>query len=107
MWELRWLLWTYISLFDATVLQDIKKRYPVIVDFGSGAGHIVKHLDRDITQKVIMCDSARKLFLNITLGKIDRHLHYTNAFLISARRYSCCVEDLLYRDSEEEYDGKL
>ncbi|KAK9899973.1 S-adenosyl-L-methionine-dependent methyltransferase [Cystobasidium minutum MCA 4210] len=52
-------------------LLDIKKRYPVIVDFGSGAGHIVKHLDREITQKVIMCDSA---------------------------------QDLLYRDSEEEYD---
>lgn len=40
------------------MLQDIKKRYPVIVDFGSGAGHIIKHLDRDITQKLIMCDSA-------------------------------------------------
>lgn len=29
-----------------------------MVDFGSGAGHIVKQLDQEITQKVIMCDSS-------------------------------------------------
>ena len=43
--------------------QDIKRRYPVVVDFGSGAGHIVKHLDREITQKVVMCDSAGKVLV--------------------------------------------
>ncbi|KAL7006104.1 hypothetical protein EMMF5_004442 [Cystobasidiomycetes sp. EMM_F5] len=39
-------------------LMDIKKRYPTVVDFGSGAGHIVKHLDSEITTKVVMCDSS-------------------------------------------------
>jgi NADH dehydrogenase [ubiquinone] 1 alpha subcomplex assembly factor 5 len=28
------------------------------MDLGSGAGHIVKHLDPEITQKVVMVDSA-------------------------------------------------
>ncbi|KAI9179953.1 hypothetical protein H9P43_005314 [Blastocladiella emersonii ATCC 22665] len=40
---------------------DVKNRYPVIVDVGSGAGHVVKHLDADITSKVVMCDMSRDL----------------------------------------------
>ncbi|KAJ3362439.1 hypothetical protein GGF32_006085 [Allomyces javanicus] len=40
---------------------DVKDRYPTIVDIGAGAGHLVKHLDQDITNKVIMCDVSRDL----------------------------------------------
>lgn len=52
----------------ATRTQDIKKRYPVIMDFGSGAGHLVKHLDQDVTKKVVMCDSASRS------GQVSRSL---------------------------------
>ncbi|ORZ40427.1 S-adenosyl-L-methionine-dependent methyltransferase [Catenaria anguillulae PL171] len=40
---------------------DVKNKYPTIVDLGSGAGHLVKYLDTDITSKVIMCDMSRDL----------------------------------------------
>ncbi|KAI9222103.1 S-adenosyl-L-methionine-dependent methyltransferase [Blastocladiella britannica] len=45
---------------------DIKRRYPAIVDLGAGAGHIVKHLDTDITSKVVMCDMSRELLYRDT-----------------------------------------
>ncbi|KNE65184.1 hypothetical protein AMAG_10836 [Allomyces macrogynus ATCC 38327] len=40
---------------------DVKDRYPTIVDIGAGAVHLAKHLDQDITNKVIMCDVSRDL----------------------------------------------
>ncbi|KAI9136449.1 S-adenosyl-L-methionine-dependent methyltransferase [Paraphysoderma sedebokerense] len=40
---------------------DIKKRYDTIVELGSGPGHIIKHLDDDITEKIIMCDISKEL----------------------------------------------
>ncbi|GAA94755.1 uncharacterized protein L969DRAFT_87517 [Mixia osmundae IAM 14324] len=42
-------------------LLDIKRRYPKVVDFGSGAGHLAKFLDPDITQSVLMVDTCRPL----------------------------------------------
>jgi hypothetical protein len=39
-------------------MQDIKRRYPIIMDLYSGSGHLIKHLDQDITQKCIMVDSS-------------------------------------------------
>ncbi|GAA5894256.1 hypothetical protein JCM5296_004696 [Sporobolomyces johnsonii] len=42
-------------------LLDIKRRYPLILDVGSGPGFLAKHLDSEITQKVIMTDAAREM----------------------------------------------
>ncbi|KAI9208142.1 S-adenosyl-L-methionine-dependent methyltransferase [Polychytrium aggregatum] len=42
-------------------LLDIKRNYKSIVDLGSGAGHIVKHLESDMTEEVIMTDMSEKL----------------------------------------------
>lgn len=39
-------------------LLDIKRRFPAVLDVGSGPGFISKHLDREITQKLIMTDSS-------------------------------------------------
>lgn len=39
-------------------LKDIKRRFPEIVDIGSGPGYIARHLDSEITGKVIMTDSS-------------------------------------------------
>lgn len=38
--------------------QDITRRYPVVLDVGSGPGYLAKHLDPEITQKVVMVDSS-------------------------------------------------
>ncbi|GAA5914066.1 hypothetical protein JCM6882_001838 [Rhodosporidiobolus microsporus] len=40
-------------------LLDITRRYPLILDYGSGPGFLAKHLDEEITQKVVMVDSSR------------------------------------------------
>ncbi|CAG8447483.1 5182_t:CDS:10 [Dentiscutata heterogama] len=42
-------------------LLDIKRKYDTIVDLGSGCGHIVKHMDRDISNKLVMCDMSEKM----------------------------------------------
>ncbi|RKP11953.1 S-adenosyl-L-methionine-dependent methyltransferase [Piptocephalis cylindrospora] len=42
-------------------LLDIKRRFPVLVDLGAGAGHMVKHLESDLTSKVIQLEYSRGL----------------------------------------------
>ncbi|SGY33079.1 BQ5605_C002g01445 [Microbotryum silenes-dioicae] len=42
-------------------LLDIKRRFPLVLDIGSGPGYIAKHLDPEITQKVVMTDSSRDM----------------------------------------------
>ena len=39
-------------------MQDISRRFPVILDFRSGAGHVGKYLDGDLTDRVIQCDTS-------------------------------------------------
>ncbi|KAI8343200.1 S-adenosyl-L-methionine-dependent methyltransferase [Chlamydoabsidia padenii] len=41
-------------------LLDIKREFGTVVDLGSGCGHIVKHVDSDMMQKLIMCDMSEK-----------------------------------------------
>ncbi|ORY99569.1 S-adenosyl-L-methionine-dependent methyltransferase [Absidia repens] len=41
-------------------LLDIKREFGTVVDLGSGCGHIVKHVDSDMLQKLIMCDMSEK-----------------------------------------------
>ncbi|GAA5873295.1 hypothetical protein JCM8547_007062 [Rhodosporidiobolus lusitaniae] len=40
-------------------LLDIKRRYDTVLDYGSGPGYLAKHLDMEITKKVVMVDSSR------------------------------------------------
>ncbi|KAJ2724030.1 hypothetical protein GGI07_002235 [Coemansia sp. Benny D115] len=39
-------------------LLDIKRRYHTVVELGSGSGHLVKALDDDMLDKLIMCDRS-------------------------------------------------
>lgn len=41
-------------------LYDIKRNFPTIVDLGSGAGNLVRHLDskQTGTSRIIMCDTS-------------------------------------------------
>lgn len=38
--------------------QDIKRRFPAIMDLYSGAGHIIKEMEPEITQKLTMADAS-------------------------------------------------
>ncbi|CAG8680358.1 2786_t:CDS:2, partial [Racocetra persica] len=40
---------------------DIKRKYDTIVDLGCGCGHVVKHIDQDISKKLLMCDMSEKM----------------------------------------------
>ncbi|GAA5829527.1 hypothetical protein JCM5353_001282 [Sporobolomyces roseus] len=40
-------------------LLDIKQRYPLVLDVGSGPGFLAKHMDSEITKKVVMVDSSK------------------------------------------------
>ncbi|POY73965.1 hypothetical protein BMF94_2973 [Rhodotorula taiwanensis] len=42
-------------------LLDIKRRYPVVLDVGSGPGFLSKHVDPEITQKMILVDPSREM----------------------------------------------
>ncbi|KAI9096644.1 S-adenosyl-L-methionine-dependent methyltransferase [Phlyctochytrium arcticum] len=42
-------------------LLDIKRRFPNVIDLGSGAGHIAKYLDTDLVQKLTMYDMSGRL----------------------------------------------
>ncbi|GAA5875997.1 hypothetical protein JCM3774_002309 [Rhodotorula dairenensis] len=42
-------------------LLDIKRRYPLVLDVGSGPGFLAKHIDPEITQKMILVDSSREM----------------------------------------------
>ncbi|CAG8662253.1 12422_t:CDS:2, partial [Racocetra fulgida] len=39
-------------------LLDVKRKYDTIVDLGCGCGHVVKHIDQDISKKLLMCDMS-------------------------------------------------
>lgn len=39
--------------------QDITRRYDTVLDYGSGPGYLAKHMDQEITKKVVMVDSSR------------------------------------------------
>ncbi|CAG8614234.1 4929_t:CDS:2 [Paraglomus brasilianum] len=42
-------------------LLDVKRKFNTIVDLGSGCGHIEKFIEKDVAQKIIMCDISRKM----------------------------------------------
>lgn len=59
------------------------------MDLYSGAGHIIKEMEPEITQKVTMVDSSGK------------HPHSTSTFLTPGS-----AEKTLYRDADIEYDSE-
>lgn len=48
------------QVYALPLMQDIKRRYPTVLDVGSGPGFLAKHVDPEITQKMILVDSSRK-----------------------------------------------
>ncbi|ORY91275.1 S-adenosyl-L-methionine-dependent methyltransferase [Syncephalastrum racemosum] len=44
-------------------LEDIKRDFHTVVDLGSGCGHIVKHVNNTMMQKLVMCDISEKALL--------------------------------------------
>ncbi|CAG8451743.1 13033_t:CDS:2 [Funneliformis caledonium] len=42
-------------------LLDIKRKFNTIVDLGSGCGHIIKHVDKDMMKRLMMCDMSSKM----------------------------------------------
>ena len=75
--------------------QDIKRRFPTVLDIGSGPGFISKHLDPEITQKLIMTDSARRS----SCPDPGRGLSLSSSL--------CPSETMLYRDVDLESEGEL
>ncbi|KAG0262804.1 hypothetical protein DFQ27_002117 [Actinomortierella ambigua] len=51
-------------------LLDIKRDFNEVVELGSGAGHIAKHVDTDMMKKLIMCDMSE------TMLKRDQDVEY-------------------------------
>ncbi|KAI9482829.1 MAG: S-adenosyl-L-methionine-dependent methyltransferase [Benjaminiella poitrasii] len=41
-------------------LLDIKRDFNTVADLGSGSGHIIKHVTKDMMNKLIMCDMSGK-----------------------------------------------
>ncbi|KAI8971083.1 S-adenosyl-L-methionine-dependent methyltransferase [Pilobolus umbonatus] len=39
-------------------LLDVKRDFNTVVDLGSGCGHIVKHVTKDMMKKLVMCDMS-------------------------------------------------
>lgn len=82
--------------------QDIKRRFPAVLDIGAGPGYIAKHLDPEITQKLTMTDSS------------GEHSLPTGCFLscLAALRLrvltlsTCFAEAMLYRDVDEELESE-
>jgi NADH dehydrogenase [ubiquinone] 1 alpha subcomplex assembly factor 5 len=60
-----------------------------VLDLGSGPGHFAKLLEKETTQKVIMFDSSSAPLL----------------FWFSWLKTQGCIENLLYRDPDEEFEG--
>jgi NADH dehydrogenase [ubiquinone] 1 alpha subcomplex assembly factor 5 len=60
-----------------------------VLDLGSGPGHFAKLLETETTQKVIMFDSSSAPLL----------------FWFSWLKTQGCIENLLYRDPDEEFEG--
>ena len=60
-----------------------------MLDLGSGPGHFAKLLETEMTQKVIMFDSSSAPFL----------------LYIPVPKTQGRIENLLYRDPDEEFEG--
>lgn len=65
--------------------QDITRRYPVVLDVGSGPGYLAKHLDPEITQKVVMVDSSSESTCFVSRCRMRR------AYLPCRTQKRCCI----------------
>ncbi|SCV68626.1 BQ2448_747 [Microbotryum intermedium] len=77
-------------------LLDIKRRFPLVLDIGSGPGYIAKHLDPEITQKVVMTDLSRQ-----SPWAWIRQASHGSLTLLPA---SVCTGEMLDRDQDHEFD---
>ncbi|TPX33639.1 hypothetical protein SmJEL517_g03518 [Synchytrium microbalum] len=42
---------------------DIKRRFPTVLDLGSGPGYLIRYLDKEMTDRVVQIDSAENMLL--------------------------------------------
>ncbi|BGP44293.1 hypothetical protein JCM10450v2_000104 [Rhodotorula kratochvilovae] len=96
-------------------LLDIKRRYPLVLDVGSGPGFLAKHLDPEITQKAIMVDSSREMlyrdedvetegeFLPVHFAPV-RSISQTYTRLLPVERIHLDEEQLASRFEEDSHD---
>ncbi|KAK4704205.1 NADH dehydrogenase [ubiquinone] 1 alpha subcomplex assembly factor 5, partial [Phenoliferia sp. Uapishka_3] len=91
-------------------LLDIKRRFPAVLDIGSGPGFIKEHLDPEITQKLIMTDSAGKSGMHtlwwalLTFAPLEIML-FRDADLeseVPIERVVCDEEDLPFEENSQD-----
>jgi NADH dehydrogenase [ubiquinone] 1 alpha subcomplex assembly factor 5 len=53
-------------------VQDIKRKFNVILDLGAGPGHLTKLIERQTAAKVVMLDSSGELGAGCTEGSAEQ-----------------------------------
>ncbi|KAM3579419.1 hypothetical protein VKS41_008277 [Umbelopsis sp. WA50703] len=77
---------------------DIKRNFNTVVDLGSGCGHIVKHLDSDMVDKLIMCDMSGMDLIAFVKMAMTAETLVLNAINL---------EQALNRDKDIQYDVEV
>ncbi|KAM0756170.1 S-adenosyl-L-methionine-dependent methyltransferase [Meredithblackwellia eburnea MCA 4105] len=75
-------------------LLDIKRRFPRILDIGSGPGFLVKHLDPEITQKIVMTDHSEAM--------LYRDAELDSESEVPIERIVCDEENLPFEENSED-----
>ncbi len=68
-----------MQLASDGVRQDIKQKFKVVLDLGSGPGHFSKLLDSESTEKAVMVDSSGKGSVHVAGTYSHRHEKYRQA----------------------------
>ncbi|GAA5885508.1 hypothetical protein JCM16303_002234 [Sporobolomyces ruberrimus] len=76
-------------------LLDIKQRYPLVLDVGSGPGFLAKHMDSEITKKVVMVDSSKGMLFRDEDTEFD----------VPVERIHLDEEELASRFEENSHDA--
>ncbi|KAK4049618.1 hypothetical protein OIO90_005377 [Microbotryomycetes sp. JL221] len=72
--------------------EDIKRRFPQVLDIGAGPGYIARHLDTEITQKLIMTDSSEAMLYRDVEEEFD----------VPVERIVCDEESLPFEEDSQD-----